>query len=69
MEFSIFSNVIAGELRSSDKILQTVKPSTNKPLPAVPLAIAQDLEYTTWAAQKAFLGWSGTAWENRGELS
>ncbi|KAL5354465.1 hypothetical protein ACLOAV_000554 [Pseudogymnoascus australis] len=68
MVFSTFSNIIAGELRSSDKFHQAVNPSTNKPLPAVPLATAQDLEDAVLAARKAFPGWSGTAWENRGEL-
>jgi acyl-CoA reductase-like NAD-dependent aldehyde dehydrogenase len=68
MDFSTFSNVIAGELRSSNKFHQAVNPSTNKPLPAVPLASTQDLEDAVSAAKEAFPVWSGTAWEDRGEL-
>lgn len=63
--FSTFQNVIAGNLRGSERIHRGVNPSDRVPLWEVPIASVEDLNEAVKASQNAFKSWSKTAWEER----
>jgi acyl-CoA reductase-like NAD-dependent aldehyde dehydrogenase len=65
ISFDSFSNIIAGQPRSSDKQHQSINPSTGKPLWDVPIATQHDLDDAVKSAQGAFKIWSKTPWKER----
>ncbi|KAJ5192165.1 aldehyde dehydrogenase domain-containing protein [Penicillium cf. viridicatum] len=65
INFSTFHNVIAGTLRSSNRLGHGINPSTRKPLWPVPLSSSEDLEIAVTAASTAFTSWSSTPWAQR----
>lgn len=60
LDFTTFSNVINGELCSSDRTNHSVNPSTEDPLVERPIATKQDVEDAVSAARAAFKHWSQT---------
>lgn len=67
VSFTIFQNVIAGQLRGSRINHRGQNPSDRSQLWEVPVANAADLDDAVEAAQEAFRTWSKVAWESRQE--
>ncbi|KAI9159174.1 putative aldehyde dehydrogenase FUS7 [Paramyrothecium foliicola] len=65
MEFWTFRNVVAGELRASERAGHGINPSNREPLWAVPIASAMDLDDAVSAAREAFPKWSKIPWTER----
>ncbi|KAH7374606.1 aldehyde dehydrogenase [Plectosphaerella cucumerina] len=68
VDFTSFSNIVAGALRSGDSAGHGVDPSTRKPLWDIPNASAKDLDDAVAAAKSAFPKWSRTHWKQRQAL-
>ncbi|KAH6677727.1 aldehyde dehydrogenase [Halenospora varia] len=65
VDFTHFSNTVAGVPRGSNDVHHGVNPSDGKQLWDVPIASAGDLDDAVKAAQKAFKTWSKTTWAER----
>ncbi|KAM0469202.1 hypothetical protein ACHAP7_010100 [Fusarium lateritium] len=63
--FFTFRNVIAGNLRLSDRMGRGVNPSNRKPLWDVPIASPADLREAVNAASASFPTWSKISWASR----
>lgn len=68
MTFTIFSNIVAGQLRSSAKLHRGINPSTKEELWAVPVASEEDVNDAVEAAQNALKSWSTSSWKSRQQL-
>lgn len=63
--FFRFSNVIGGELKSSDNLGRGINPSTKQPLWDVPVSSEKDIDDAVLASREAFKSWSKSSWEQR----
>lgn len=68
MDFTTFSNIIAGSPRGSDIITSGTNPLNQAPLWPAPVATANDVEDAVHAAKEAFPSWSQTSYKQRTEL-
>jgi acyl-CoA reductase-like NAD-dependent aldehyde dehydrogenase len=57
--------VINNELTTTAKTRHAVNPSTNEPLPAVPVSTQQDVDRAVAAARAAFPAWSSLSQDER----
>jgi acyl-CoA reductase-like NAD-dependent aldehyde dehydrogenase len=67
ISFTTFSNIIAGEPRSSKTKYHGIDPTTKEANWDVPVATADDIKEAVVAANKAFAKWKTTSWEYRQE--
>lgn len=67
IDFTSFSNIIAGELRNSKEKYHGVDPTTKQPLWDTPIATDEQIEEAVKAANKAYEQWKNTTWEERTE--
>ncbi|OBT84038.1 hypothetical protein VE02_09044 [Pseudogymnoascus sp. 03VT05] len=68
VEFDKYFNVVAGELRDSKTKSHGIDPSTKSELWPVPVATDKDVEDAVAAANKAFVTWSETPFEERHKM-
>src|SRR6201996_3502386 len=67
IDFTTFSNIVAGAPRSSKQKHHGIDPTTKQPNWDVPVATSEDIEDAVAAANKAFAEWKTTTWEYRTE--
>lgn len=67
LDFTTFSNIVNGELRSSEATGHGINPATKEANPEVPIATQKDLEDAVAAARVAFPKWTKTTFEERQE--
>jgi acyl-CoA reductase-like NAD-dependent aldehyde dehydrogenase len=67
IDFTTFSNVVNGELRSSKTKYYGVDPTTKQPNWDVPVATQQDVDDAVAAANEAFQSWKLKTWAERTE--
>jgi acyl-CoA reductase-like NAD-dependent aldehyde dehydrogenase len=67
IDFTTFSNFVAGAPRSSKQKYHGIDPTTKQPNWDVPVATAEDIEDAVAAANKAYAEWKNTTWEYRTE--
>lgn len=65
LNFTTFSNVINGELRSTATTRHGINPATKQPNPEVPVSTQQDLDDAVAAARAAFPAWAKSTFEER----
>ncbi|GAB1314672.1 Aldehyde dehydrogenase domain-containing protein [Madurella fahalii] len=65
--FQTFYNVINNELTATAETRHATNPSTNEPLPAVPVSSQEDVDRAVAAAQAAFPAWSNLSQDERAE--
>ncbi|EWC46678.1 hypothetical protein DRE_04165 [Drechslerella stenobrocha 248] len=65
LDWSTFTNTIAGKPHTTPQTRFSVNPSTGGPNPPVPLASKEDLDLAVSAARNAFKGWAATPWQER----
>lgn len=68
LNFEKFYNVVAKDLRGSDKIHHGVNPSDRSLLWDVPIATERDLDEAVEIAREAFKSWSKTSWAERQQV-
>ncbi|PTD10445.1 putative aldehyde dehydrogenase FUS7 [Fusarium culmorum] len=68
MNFTTFSNIIAGSPRGSDTTTSGINPLNQAPLWPASVATANDVEDAVHAAKEAFPSWSQTSRKQRTEL-
>ena len=68
MDFTSFSNIIDGKQCGAHESYHGINPATEEPLWEVPCATEAHLDRAVEAAQKAFLSWSQTTFDNRCDL-
>ncbi|CEF85172.1 unnamed protein product [Fusarium graminearum] len=68
MDFTTFSNIIAGSPRGSDITTSGTNPLNQAPLWPAPVATANDVEDAVHAAKEAFPSWSQMSYKQRTEL-
>jgi acyl-CoA reductase-like NAD-dependent aldehyde dehydrogenase len=67
VDFTTFTNIVNGEPRNSKTKYNGVDPITKEKLWDVPVATNDDIEDAVAAANKAYLQWRDTTWEERTE--
>ena len=67
IDFTIFSNIVAGSSRSSKQKYHGIDPTTKKANWDVPVATPDDIEDAVAAANKAHAEWKTTTWDFRTE--
>ncbi|KAK4183226.1 NAD/NADP-dependent betaine aldehyde dehydrogenase [Podospora australis] len=66
-DFETYRNVINNKLTSTKETRQATNPSTNEPLPPVPVSTQEDVDAAVKAATAAFPAWSALSQDERGE--
>ena len=65
LDFTTFSNVIDGQLVSTEKTRHGINPATAKPNPEVPVATREDVDRVMAAAKKAAKPWAKVPYAER----
>jgi acyl-CoA reductase-like NAD-dependent aldehyde dehydrogenase len=68
MDFTTFSNIIAGSPRGSDITTSGTNPLNEAPLWPAPVATVADVEDAVRAAKEAFPTWSQKSYKQRTDL-
>lgn len=67
ISFTIFSNIVDGQPRSSKTKYHGIDPTTKQPNWDVPVATPEDVEDAVAAANGAYAQWKTTSWQYRTE--
>ncbi|KAI1131612.1 aldehyde dehydrogenase [Nemania abortiva] len=65
IDYTVFKNVINGELTTTKTTRHHINPSTLKPNPEFPVSTAEDLEKAIDAAHAAAPAWGDVSWDDR----
>ena len=65
LDWSVFKNVINGELVSTPKTRHSINPATGEPGPEVPVATLEDVDRAMTAAKTAFEKWAEVPYAER----